>query len=405
MKISIFISKIEGMIRLLKIARFDKRRDTWYIFPLEDQPAIKHSDLLAIEKVKTRVAEMVRTTATINLVLPEALYAKYLDDDHLNFLFNSKPLVEENENSEDEKENSEDMDLIKLQIEYLKLQLELNKTPVNNNFRNVSAIEREDREINLEKIERKMNVSKFEPPADAADFMQDFEAECKKFQVVKDDDKLVLLKNCLSPAVIEWYYATKKRCDLKFSIFKEKFLKVYDSKGWQSSRKAIEFKYMGGKYLDYAVKKEKLLVEDEKAISESMLIKLIVSGLPNRVSEKLDKTKCKTVEDVLASLSILDSDFIKPVVKLSNENKNHVTKQQVKPIREKPSVTSCTNCKRTNHSTKDCWYTKRQVNLIEESSDEQEPTEEQEDEREEEFLQLNMIDKGDFHPARNEESH
>jgi len=54
-------------------------------------------------------------------------------------------------------------------------------------------------------------------------------------------------------------------------------------KGWLPVTHAMTFKYLSGSLLDYAVRKQSLLLKIEKKMMEITLINLIAVGLPNFV--------------------------------------------------------------------------------------------------------------------------
>ena len=79
---------------------------------------------------------------------------------------------------------------------------------------------------------------------------------------------------------------------------KKNFYDTFSSKGWSSIRYAMSFKYQTGSMLDYALKKEKLLLEVRKSIDDGTLIDLIAIGLPNFVADRIDREKLKKTEDL-----------------------------------------------------------------------------------------------------------
>ena len=74
----------------------------------------------------------------------------------------------------------------------------------------------------------------------------------------------------------------------------------------QPIRYAMSFKYQTGSMLDYALKKEKLLLEVRKSIDDGTLIDLIAIGLPNFVADRIDREKLKKTEDLYNEIGKLE---------------------------------------------------------------------------------------------------
>jgi len=55
----------------------------------------------------------------------------------------------------------------------------------------------------------------------------------------------------------------------------------------------MEFKYRTESLLEYAIRKEKILLEIDKTINKNTLIDLIAVGLPSFITDKIDRKKLK----------------------------------------------------------------------------------------------------------------
>ena len=75
----------------------------------------------------------------------------------------------------------------------------------------------------------------------------------------------------------------------EWELWKDNFSETYTDKGWVPVRNAISFKYISGLLLDYALKKERLLLEMDQTINQKTLINLIAAGLPNFITDKIDQ--------------------------------------------------------------------------------------------------------------------
>lgn len=417
MRFAIFIRKnTNNTCKLEKIARIGShnQRMSWFLFENDNQHQFQHQEIFNLDVVKNRIMNMKRDYATLTVTLPDDLIAKYLDKEE-NFFFNLKYLEEENEEeefnnsvlSQDNQTEEEELrkkldeatkceqdkriELAMLKIRELELQIQLRDS--NENDKKII-----EKELNLEKIEKKINLFKFNGSQEAKEFIIRFERELDKYQVKKDEDKIILFKAFLDDKILNWYYANDSRTDRVFELWKEKFLMVYGSKGWLSSKKAIEHKYMGGKFSDYGTKKYRLLIEDDKLISESMLIKLIVIGLPIRIYEKIDREETNTVEKLFKILVKLDSEFVKPIDKKFDNNgkKKSIDNKKVSTSFTNKTSLKCSYCNRTNHSDDNCWFkskiNKKEANLSEENDKNESNLV---DKEESELFNINLNDSSD----------
>ena len=93
------------------------------------------------------------------------------------------------------------------------------------------------------------------------------------------------------------------------------------------------YKYKEGSLIEYAIRKEKLLLDMDKDISPKTLILLIAAGLPEAVRNKIDKENCKNSTELLHEIR-----------KCENlENKNSFKK------RKKTNMTTRRDLKENSH--------------------------------------------------------
>lgn len=103
----------------------------------------------------------------------------------------------------------------------------------------------------------------------------------------------------------------------------KKICDTFASKGWSAIRYALSFKYQTSSLLDYALKKEKLLLQVRRSIDTGTLIDLIATGLPNFV---IDREKLEKPEDLYAEIGKLEHLVYK---------KNSETKKVHQPTKTK----------------------------------------------------------------------
>lgn len=145
---------------------------------------------------------------------------------------------------------------------------------------------------NLGKIAKNFMIEKFDGKnANACQWIKEFEKECERNLIIEDKKKIEILKNFLEGSSADWYTSMV----LKFSVqsqwktWRDNFCETFGNKGWSSIRYAYLFKYQGGSLLDYALKKEKLLLQINKGMDQDTLMNLIAIGLPDFVSDKIDR--------------------------------------------------------------------------------------------------------------------
>jgi len=97
----------------------------------------------------------------------------------------------------------------------------------------------------------------------------------------------------------------------KWSEWSTSFLLVYADKSWSNVRFAYNFKYINGSLIDYALKKERLLLDIESSISNISRIHLIVIGLPLNIQDKLDKEEITNTDILMNRIRMYDSKLIR----------------------------------------------------------------------------------------------
>lgn len=68
----------------------------------------------------------------------------------------------------------------------------------------------------------------------------------------------------------------------------------------------MSFKYLTGSLLEYAVRKEKQLLEVRKMIDKGTLINLIAASLPNFITDRIDREVLKETEDLFNEIGKLE---------------------------------------------------------------------------------------------------
>ncbi|GBP53049.1 hypothetical protein EVAR_43335_1 [Eumeta japonica] len=149
--------------------------------------------------------------------------------------------------------------------------------------------------------------------SNAKQWIEIFENECKRFEIEEDTTKIEILRLFLDKTCADWHSATLKtlKVEAGWSEWKNKFLDTFADKGWSSGMYAIFYKYKEGSLMEYAIRKEKLLLDMDENIGGKSLVTLIAAGLPEFIRNRIDPEKCETSTRLLHEINKLDfEDFI-----------------------------------------------------------------------------------------------
>lgn len=208
---------------------------------------------------------------------------------------------------------------------------------------------------NLGRLAKDFTIEKFDGKNTNADqWLSEFEKECDRFNIIENVKKIEILKSFLEKSAADWYSCTllKFSIESEWKVWKENFCGTFGSKGWSPIRYAMTFKYQSGSLLEYSIKKEKLLLQVRKSIDNGTLMDLIAIGLPNNVTDRIDRGKLKKTEDLHNEIGKLEHLTYK---------KNSAAKQNTSNTKGKYEKTPCKVCKDKGkgsrfHLETDCWY-------------------------------------------------
>lgn len=193
--------------------------------------------------------------------------------------------------------------------------------------------------------------------ANALQWIRTFEAECTRLGIEEDTRQIEALRLFLEDSCLDWYSAMliKYTINSEWSLWKKNFCETYADKGWSPIRYAMLFKYRQGSLLDYALKKERLLLEINKNMDKPTMIDLIATGLPNFVADKIDRDTLKETGDLFANIRGLEhlverKTWEKKVVGFESKNKEKIVEKQPCRICEKE------NKGKRFHPESHCWF-------------------------------------------------
>lgn len=158
----------------------------------------------------------------------------------------------------------------------------------------------------LKYIADKFAIEKFTSKnSNANQWIDFFEKECIRFDVISDEQKIEILRLFMDKSCLDWYSSMiiKLTMNSEWSIWKNKFCETFTNKGWNSVTYALLFRYKDGSLLDYAIRKEKLLLDMRRSIDTGTLVDLIAAGLPEFIMNKIDRETVKDTVDLFNEVS------------------------------------------------------------------------------------------------------
>lgn len=312
-----------------------------YAVPDEYQPVTFHKEIVklaAFNKVKNSLTRR-HQTRKVWINVTEELAKIYLDEGE-NLQIGDFYLEEITDKPEDKPQttNVSEQPLIKM------LEKLLGKNQEQSEIKNIGNIAKQ---FIIEKFNGKNS--------NAHQWITSFEKECERFDISKDDKKIEILKSFMEKGAADWYSCTllKLTIEAEWGEWRRTFCETFVSKGWSPIRYALSFKYQTGLLLDYALKKEKLLLEVRKSIDNGTLIDLIATGLPNFVADRIDRERLNKTEDLYNEIGKLEHLVHKRNLEI-RQNKNYISKEKI----EKGPCETCKNRGkgRRYHSAAECWF-------------------------------------------------
>ncbi|XP_039313478.1 uncharacterized protein LOC120359566 [Solenopsis invicta] len=188
--------------------------------------------------------------------------------------------------------------------------------------------------------------------SNANQWINEFQKECERCMIEEDRKKIEILKFFLEKSSADWYSCMilKFTVESDWSEWKKNFYETFGNKGWSPIRYAFAFKYQTGPLLDYTLKKEKLLLQVRKSIDKETMIDLIAIGLPNYISNKIDRETLQETQDLYNEISRLQH-LVEKKGKVYSDNKS-------KKAEEKKPCQICEEAKKGKrfHPESSCWF-------------------------------------------------
>ena len=313
-----------------------------YIIPEELQPLNLHKEILKCEiinKVKTSLRKR-HEKREVWITLTNELKKTYIDEGNIQFDgFLLEKAEEKNENATTEE------NLTKL-LEYLKVN---------------EKGDRQQQKNKLKLVEKFVSEKFSGKITNVHQWLNNFESECTRLEIITDTDKIEMLKLLMEESSMDWYNSMiiKNSINSEWIIWKNSLCETFSNKGWSPVRYAFNYRYKQGSILEYAMKKERLLLEINKSIDIQTLINLIATGLPNFITDKIDREKVNTTNELFNNIRGLEH-----LIKKTNSKEKYDNNTTFK-INYKDNKSPCTICKKENkgirfHPESACWFKNKQ---------------------------------------------
>lgn len=295
----------DGKTNWIAITSIITPEENVFVIPDDLQPAALHGEITKLKEytaIKNALKKR-HQTRSIWIKMSNEIKAVYCDEME-NIMFKEQYLEESSERRVDITASNDSED------------------PIVKILQKLVENQEKSRPQNVRKTAEKFVLEKFEVKATSAqDWLQMFEKECTRFDIKENENKIEILRLFLEKSGTDWYTSMMMKFGLQsdWSTWKENFVETFANKGWTSSRYAISFKYQQGSLLEYAIKKEKLLIQSRKTIDQGTLIDIIAAGLPMYIIDKIDKEEILTTPELFNELGKLEHLVSKkPANKLNN---------------------------------------------------------------------------------------
>ncbi|KAK9886224.1 hypothetical protein WA026_015743 [Henosepilachna vigintioctopunctata] len=330
------------IIQKIKTIRPDGRKKI-YLFPVEHQELKFHEELVTINKIK-KICKSIKKCGefrNISVELPREIANLYLDSD-FDPVFKDYYLEEVVEG--------------------------INKIPENPSLdipeiirRIVETLSSNKPQLSFYDITKNFILDNYNGRNDNAElWLENFENECIRFEIA-EEKMFEILRLFLDGNAKDWYTSARIKYGLEtpWVIFKDSFRKTFSEKGWSSARLVYNFRHKGGSMVEYALKKERMLLSRDPKMPEAIRIDLIVIGLPIFIQEKLDN-EIQSTEHLISEIRKFDinvrsSTSIKVENVVSKEKLGN--KEKFHPKSEKKPCEICEKLGSPNrfHKQDDCW--------------------------------------------------
>lgn len=174
-------------------------------------------------------------------------------------------------------------------------------------YGNIKRSTTDSGKFKIKDAEERFNVKKFNGE-NPKEFLIQFDAECQKNGVHECSLKIDILRFFVVQNALLWYESCMKKMDpADWPAWKNSLMDTFDVDSFFSDKTAFDFSYISGSYVDYALKKENLLLD--VGLNEPTRVSMIVAGLPHSIIPKFEKEEIATFSALIKKLSLFDKSF------------------------------------------------------------------------------------------------
>lgn len=337
-----------------------------YSFPLSLQPEENHTELMNLSVIKAAKKNM-KNYRNVVVTLPEAKMRLYYDDG--NFIFGGEFLDEcedpstrsapgqanSNSNRNDTAAGDE---LTKMLTRIRELELKLDAK----------------NRISVKRARDHFAIGEFDGKGDGADYLKKFEAECDRYEIRTEEDKIKILGDFCKGRAATWYSTSERVLGGEWTEWTSSFKATFGQQGWTPVRAAHHFRWLKGSLKDYALEKHRLIAEVDNKIPAKTLIDMIVVGCPTWVQKELKRDELTDLNKLFEALQRTDD----PKPSQTGSFKDY---KDTKPKGEEKQKEPCQWCAqlgfpKRKHSTEECnlkrkaMLNAKKVNLVDGTEDE-----------------------------------
>lgn len=335
----------DNKTNFIAITSIETEENEIFIMPIEMQIISYHEKIqatTAFQKVKKALTKR-GNTRRVWITLDEDTLKVYMDENG-NIQFNDFLLEQQGTQTEKSQNLITGISLDALQ-QTLERVTTLNEKP-------------KPETLNKKRISEQFVLEKFTGKnVNVLQWMETFENECTRLEIDQNTDKIEILRLFLEGSSVDWFSSMliKYTVNSDWEEWKKKFCDTYADKGWSPVRYAIEFRYICGSLLEYALKKEKLMLQINKSLDTKIMIDLIAVGLPNYIADRIDRDTLKETEDLFNHIRGLEH-LVK--TKTSEKKKKPYFEKKEKKIEERKC---CKICEKEGkgvryHPESSCWF-------------------------------------------------
>lgn len=359
------------ILKLKRIREADS--ETWFSMPEDSQALNTHKSIADLAPVKS-ASSSIKTRGqfrNVNVIFSPDIEEKYRDEAG-NFLYNGYLLPE------------------------FQLPSPQSSEPGSGIPELVACLTKiaEKKDDSLKETMKHFLVEKFSTKnKNVVAWIDGFEKEALRFSL-KGSKLIEVFRLCLDSSMNDWFLSSQKKLgiDSPWKMWKEDLISTFCDLSWKPVRFAYNFRYLNGSYVDFVVKKERILLELDHNIPEQIMLNLIVLGLPTQIQNSLNRSSITNVKILLKKLKKYDGETPRNAENPKNaepprntsyaeatSSKNLIFTNSEKNKKPQPPPTGknttatekkpCPNCEKNGrgvryHPENLCWFKEKTPSLI-----------------------------------------